>query len=374
MPTYKGRMTILSRWRSRAGIMTVDGPKNPWGPGNGPTGSDDNGGPRNPWAVPPGGKRGTPGPSALDELLRRARGGGGGGGSGGGRPGIPGAPGPRALWGIGVGLIVLAWLLLTCIHPIGPQQRGVVTWFGRYAGTLEPGIGVTLPAPIADVTRVDVQQIRTENFPESGDAENLTLTGDRNIINLSYAVRWSITNPEDYVFQIAEPRTTVRATAESAMREAVANMTLDDAIGKGRSRIEVQVLERMQHILDEYHSGIRVDGVAVNRAVAPAAVSDAFKDVTAATTDAVSARNAAQGYAQQLIAKAQGEAGQFDRVYVQYKLAPEVTRRRMYYETMEDVLGKSDKTIVEAPGVLPYLPLGAGKRAAEPAPQPEAAK
>ncbi|MDH7972705.1 protease modulator HflK, partial [Sphingomonas sp. AR_OL41] len=303
----------------------------------------------------------------------RARG-GGGGGSGGGRPGIPGAPGPRALWGIGTALIVIAWLLLTGFHPIAPQQRGVVTLFGRYWGTLEPGYNFTLPAPFADVTRVDVQQIRLENFPESGDAENLTLTGDRNIINLSYAVRWSITSPEDYVFQIAEPRATVRATAESAMREAVATMSLDDAIGKGRSRIESQVQQRMQHILDEYHSGIRITGVAVNRAVAPSAVSDAFKDVTAATTDAVSARNAAQGYAQQLIAKAQGEAGQFDRVYVQYKLAPDVTRRRMYYETMEDVLGKSDKTIIETPGVIPYLPLGGAKRAAEPAAQPGAAK
>jgi membrane protease subunit HflK len=372
-------MTIFSGWRARIGIMTSDGPKNPWGPGNDPTGGDggdgkgNGGGPRNPWTVPPAGKRGTPGPSALDELLRRARGGGGGGG-GGGRPGIPGAPGPRALWSIGVGLVVLAWLLLTSIHPIGPQQRGVVTWFGSYVGTLEPGIGVTLPAPIADVTRVDVQAIRTENFPESADAENLTLTGDRNIINMSYSVRWSITSPEDYVFQIAEPRSTVRATAESAMREAVANMSLDDAIGAGRPRIEAQVQNRMQQILDEYHSGIHIDGVAVNRAVAPAAVSDAFKDVTAATTDAVALRNTAAGYAQQLIAKAEGEAGQFDRVYVQYKLAPEVTRRRMYYETMEEVLGKSDKTIVETPGVLPYLPLGAGRRAPEPAAQPGAAK
>ena len=362
-------MTIFSGWRARIGIMTSDGPKNPWGPGNDPTGGDggdgkgNGGGPRNPWTVPPAGKRGTPGPSALDELLRRARGGGGGGG---GRPGIPGAPGPRALWSIGVGLVVLAWLLLTSIHPIGPQQRGVVTFFGSYAYTLEPGIGITLPAPIADVAKVDVQQIRTENFPEGADAENLTLTSDRNIINMSYSVRWSISNPEYFVFQIAQPRETVRATAESAMREAVATMSLDDAIGAGRPRIEAQVQNRMQQILDEYRSGIRIDGVAVNRAVAPAAVSDAFKDVTAATNEAVAARNAAQGYAQQIIAKAEGESGQFDRVYVQYKLAPEVTRRRMYYETMEQVLGKSDKTIVETPGVMPYLPLGAGKSAATP--------
>ena len=361
-------MTIFSGWRARIGIMTSEGPKNPWGPGSGPTGGDDDGdgkgsGPRTPWRVPPAGRRGTPGPSALDEWRRRARGAGGGGG---GRPGIPGTPGPRALWGIGVGLVVLAWLLLTSVHPIGPQQRGVVTWFGSYVETLEPGIRLTLPAPIASVTRVDVQAIRAENFPESGDAENLTLTSDRNIINMSYSVRWSISNPENFVFQIAAPRETVRATAESAMREAVATMTLDEAIGSGRPRIEAHVQNRMQQILDEYHSGIRIDGVAVNRAAAPDAVSDAFKDVNAATTDAVAARNAAQGYAQQIIAQAEGEAGQFDRVYVQYKLAPEVTRRRMYYETMEMVLGKSDKTIVETPGVTPYLPLGGGKRAVAP--------
>lgn len=370
-------MTIFSGWRARIGIMTSDGPKNPWGPGNGPggggDGGDDNkggGGPRNPWSVPPTGRRGTPGPSALDELLRRARGGGGGGG--GGRPGIPGAPGPRALWGIGAGLIILAWLLLTCVHPIGPQQRGVVTWFGRYAGTLDPGIGITLPAPIAEVQRVDVRKVRIENFPESGDAENLMLTNDRNIINLSFSVRWNVTSPENFVFQIADPQTTLRATAESAMREVVANMKFDQAIGTGRTRIGVLVQERMQRILDDYRSGMQVQGVTVNRAVPPNAVNDAFKDVTAAQQDAGTARTAARGYAQQLIAQAEGDAGAFDKVYAQYKLAPEVTRRRLYYETMEQVLSKTDKTIVEPSSVIPYLPLGA--KALPNAPQQGAGK
>lgn len=352
-------MTIFSGWRARIGIMTSEGPKNPWGPGNGPTGGDDGGdgkggGPRNPWTVPPAGRRSAPGPSALDELLRRARGGGGGG-----RPGIPGAPGPRALWGIGVGLVVLAWLLLTCIHPIGPQQRGVVTLFGSYYTTLEPGIGITLPEPIANVKRIDVRNIRLENFPQSGDAENLMLTSDRNIINLSFSVRWNVTNPENFAFQIKEPQTTLRATAESAMREEVANMKFDQAIGAGRSQLGVLVQKRMQRILDEYHSGMQVQGVTVNRAVPPAAVNDAFKDVTAAQQEAGTARTAAHGYANQLIAQAEGDAGQFDQVYAQYKLAPEVTRRRMYYETMEQVLAKTDKTIVEPGGTIPYLPLGA---------------
>ena len=268
---------------------------------------------------------------------------------------------------IGTGLIVLVWLVFTSFHVIAPQQRGVVTFLGRYARTLDPGVSLTLPAPLSAVAKVDVQNIRTENFPENGgEAENPMLTGDRNIINLSFSVRWNINSPEDFVFQIAEPTTTVRATAESAMREVVANMTLDEALGAGRSRIESQVQERMQHILDEYKSGIRIQGVAINRAVPPQAVSDAFKDVTAAQQDAVAARNQAQGYAQQLVAKAQGEAAQFDKQYGQYKLAPEGTRRRMYYETMEDVLSKTDKTIIETPGVLPYLPLSPGRKLPEP--------
>ena len=371
-------MTILQGWFQRFTILNADIPKSPWGGGSGNddkggsgggSGSDGSGGgregPRNPWSIPPTGRPRGPGPSALDEFLRRARG-GGGGGSGGGRPHIPGTPSPRALWILGISLVVLLWLGLTSIYQIAPQQRGVVTMFGRYAGTLDTGVHMTFPAPIADVTKVDVQNIRTENFPDGGEAENLMITGDQNIINLSFSVRWNINNPEDYVFQILDQQSTVRSTAESAMREVVANMKLDDALGAGRSKIEAQVQGRMQHILDEYKSGVFVQGVAINRAVAPQAVSDAFKSVTAAQQDAVAARNQAQGYAQQLLAKAQGEAAQFDKIYGQYKLAPDVTRRRMYYETMEEVLAKTDKTIVETPGVLPYLPLSQGKKLAEP--------
>lgn len=359
-------MTILPRWLQRFTILQSDNPKGPWGgggPDKGGSGGGNEDGPRNPWSVPPAGRPRGAGPSALDEFLRRARGGGGGGSGGGGRPRIPGAPSARSLWLLGTGLILIVWVGFTSIHPIAPQQRGVVTYFGRYAGTLDPGYRLTLPAPFADVTKVDVQNFRTENFPEGGgDTENLMLTGDRNIMNLSFSVRWNIASPDDYVFQIKDPQATVRATAESSMREVVANMTLDQAIGSGRPRIESQVQDRMQHILDEYKSGIRIQGVAVNKAVAPQAVSEAFKEVTAAQQDAVAARTSAQGYARQLIAGAEGEAAQFDKQYGQYKLAPEVTRRRMYYETMEAVLAKTDKTIVEVPGVMPYLPLSQGAK------------
>jgi membrane protease subunit HflK len=256
------------------------------------------------------------------------------------------------------------WLFFTCIHSIGPQQRGVVTYFGKYAGTLDPGIRLTLPAPIAVVTKLDVQNIRTADLPgESG--ERPMLTGDQNLIDLAYSVRWNIANPEDFVFQIKEPEKTVAAVAESAMREEVANVTLDEALGPGRTVIEARVQERMQRILDGYHAGVQIKGVAIKQADPPEAVNDAFKDVTAAQQNAQAARNNAQSYAQQKIALAQGEAAEFDAYYAQYKLAPDVTRRRMYYETMEQVLANTDKTIVEVPGIAPLLPLDRARRLAD---------
>jgi membrane protease subunit HflK len=141
------------------------------------------------------------------------------------------------------------------------------------------------------------------------------------------------------------------------MRAVISGVSLNDAMGDRRAEIETQVAENMQRILDSYRSGIQVQGIAIKQADPPEAVNDAFKQVTAAQQDAQTYINNANAYSLQLRQKAQGEATAFDKVYEQYKLAPEVTRRRMYYETMEDVLSKVDKTIIEAPGVTPYLPL-----------------
>lgn len=362
-------MTILSGWFQRLSILRSDNPKGPWG-GGGPS-DESGGGPRNPWSVPPSGRPRGAKPTALDEFLKRARSGGGGPGGGGSRIGLPGGPNSRTLWTIGVGLIVVLWLLFTSIHPIGPQQRGVVTWFGRYAGTLEPGIRLTLPAPIANVTKVDVQKISTEDFPENSGGENLMLTGDQNIIDVAYSVRWDISNPQDFSFQLADPRETVRATAESAMRAVIATTSLDEAIGAGRGLIEGRVQEMMQQVLTEYNSGVRIQGVAIKQAQPPAAVMDDFKAVSAAQQEAQGNINLSRGYAQQILARAQGEATAFDKLYEQARLAPEVTRRRMYYETMEEVLAKANKTIIDAPGVTPYLPLpNAARRVTEPSATP----
>lgn len=373
-------MVNLSGWRGLAGIFKNEAPKSPWGSGGGSGGGSGNGGggsgngnggggPRNPWSFPPDGKRPRPGATSLDELLKRARGGGGGG------PGLPGFPNSSRLWMLVIGGLLLIWAAFTSFHAIGPRERGVVTTLGRYSATLGPGVRFTLPAPLQLVDVVDVANIRSESFPTGG--ENLMLTGDQNIVDLAYSVRWDISSAVDYKFQIAEPKDTVRATAESAMRAVVATTTLNEAIGQGRSRIEGQVQTKMQEILDSYRSGIRIQGVAIQKAAAPQAVDEDFKQVTAAQQEAQANKNNANAYAQQVLAAAQGEAAEFDKIYEQYKLAPEVTRRRMYYETMEAVLARTNKTIVEAPGVTPYLPLpavrgGGGTPPAESTVRPQA--
>lgn len=373
-------MAIHFRWPILVSSSNNEPPKSPWGGGGGNGGDDSSGddgksgsggngggsGPRNPWSFPPNGPRGgSRGPGGtIEDLFRRTRRGGGGGGFGGG--GLPGASfSPRTWILIAIG-VLLAWTGFTSFHAISTQERGVVTTLGRYTGTLDPGWRWSAPWPIALVEIVNVQNFRTESFPESGSGENLMITGDQNIIDLAFQVRWDISNAADFAYQIKDPKATVRAVAESAMRAAVARATLNDAIGQGRTRIEAEVQLAMQEILDEYNSGIRIQGVAISKASAPQQVDEAFKDVTAAQQDAQAARNTANAYAQQILAGAEGEAAEFDKIYEQYKLAPEVTRRRIYYETMEQVLAKTNKIIVESPGVTPYLPLPALKRREEP--------
>lgn len=334
----------------------------PWGGGSGGSGGDDGGaGPRNPWSQPPRRRpsgNGPTGPSALDELLRRSRDRFGGGGNGGWT-----SPDGRPFWLWGIGLILLLWFVLTSVHRIEPQERGVVTRLGKFAGVIKPGMRFSLPAPIDRVQRVNIEDIRVKDIGSvSEGAQNLVLSGDQNLVDLAYSVRWNIRDPQLYLFELANPDDTVAEVAESAMRAEIARVTLTDAIGPQRSQIEARVAQRMQELLDGYRSGIMIQGVAIKQADPPAAVIDAFKEVSAAQQTAQTYVNQANAYAQQLSAKAKGEAAAFDRVYSEYKLAPEVTRRRMYYETMEEVLARTDKTIIEAPGVTPYLPLSEVRR------------
>jgi membrane protease subunit HflK len=345
--------TDMTQRPGPASAMSEGGP---WGSRDEDNGGKGEGGPRNPWNPPPRGDepggRGPRGPSAIDELLRRARDSFGGG--------LPNGPRGRALWPFIAGAVVLIWIGTTSFHRIGPQERGVVSLLGSYSKTLEPGIGITLPAPFESVTVVDIEEIRTIDLGSAGnEAEKLVLTADQNIINLGYSVRWNISDPTQYAFQIADPDATLNEVAESAMRAVIATVSLTDAMGAGRNAIESQVQERMQNILNTYRAGIRIQGVAIKQADPPDQVNDAFKEVTAAQQAAETYINQAQAYAQQLSAQSQGEAAAFDAVYEQYRLAPDVTRRRMYYETMEKVLSGVNKTIVETGNVTPYLPLPA---------------
>ena len=263
------------------------------------------------------------------------------------------------------GALFAAWIIFTSFYRVDAQERGVVLRFGRFVETTDPGLHFKMPYPIDTVVLRKVEEIRSVDIGASdGAAENLMLTGDQNIINLAYAVRWKIRNPELYLFELSEPEQTVREVGESAMRAEISKATLNDAIGPQRAQIAEQVRERMQELLDSYRAGIEVRGLDIKQADPPAAVDKAFKDVQAAQQDAQQYLNQARAYAQKLLANAQGSAAAFDAVYAQYKLAPEVTRKRMYLETMEQVLTKVDKTVIDTNNVQTYLPLPELKRRA----------
>ena len=343
-------MSIISGWRTRARGLFAD-TKGPWG-SSGDDGEETPPQGSGPWGEPGKGKRRSVSPGeapSLEDFLRRSRLRFGGGG------GLPGRP-DRSIIGWAIIALLLVWLVFTSFHSIAPGQRGVVTRFGRYSYTLGPGVGLTLPSPVDRVKKIDVENIRTVDLG-SDTPDDLMLTGDQNLIDLAYSVRWNIHTPELYLFQLAQPDDTIREVAESAMRAVISRVSLNEAMGDRRADIEIQVAELMQRILDSYHSGIQIQGIAIKQADPPDEVNDAFKQVTAAQQDAQTYINNANAYSLQLRQKSQGEATAFDKVYEQYKLAPEVTRRRMYYETMEQVLSKVDKTIIEAPGVTPFLPL-----------------
>ena len=355
-------MTVFSGWAARSRAFFSDN-KGPWGapPSGGGAEPPQGNEPSGPWGEPPkrGGTTGRTPVSSLDDFLKKSRGRFGGGGPGGGI-GFGGKP-DRSFIMWAVIAVAALWFLFTTMHSISGQERGVVTRFGRFSHTLSPGIGLTLPSPIDRVQKINVEDIREVNLGSAAE-ETLMLTGDQNLIDIAYQVRWNIRDPEQYLYELAEPENTIRQVAESAMRQIISQVTLQDAMGAARGDIEARVQEEMQQTLDSYRSGVVIQGVAIRQADPPAAVNEAFKEVTAAQQKAQSEVNNANAYALQLRQIAQGEATAFDKVYEQYRLAPEVTKRRMYYETMERVLRNVDKTVVETPGVTPYLPLGEVRR------------
>ena len=374
---------------SARGWLAMAGRKGPWGGGDkgGPEDSGADGetpgggsdgeageparGPRNPWLPPEGAP---PRRSANLEDLFRPKGGGprpGGGGLGGGFPGLPPRPGGKSWTSIILGGIVVLWLFFSVGHMVGPKEQGIVTTFGSYSHTIGPGVSLTLPWPLQSVDVTDVTSIRRNSIPED-DSEKLMLTSDKNLVDLSYLVRWTIKDLKLYKFRLDDPENTVKEVAEAAMRATVAEVALNDVIGgRGRGMIEQNVRARMQAVLDAYKAGVLIQGVELKKTDPPAKVVTAFQNVNVAQQQAEKYQADARAWAGQVLAIAQGEAAAFDKVYAQYKLAPEVTRRRIYYETMERVLRNNDKVVVESGGVTPYLPLPEVRRkatASEPAP------
>jgi len=341
------------------------GPRNPWLPG----GSNDGGSE---------GGAGRPRRSASIEDIFKSRDGQrrtGGGGGRGPQFRLPERPGGKSWFPVAVLAIVALWLGVTSIHIIQPGEQGMVTWFGgKYSRSLDSGTNFTFPFPVQTVDVENVTVIRREAIPGT-DEEKLVLTADQNLVNLSYQVRWNVSDLVLYRFQLADPDETMREVAEATMRSAVAEHTLDEVLGgQGQGEIEAMVREQMQARLDAFKSGIAVQAIEVLKADAPSAVIDAFNQVLEARQGAERDLNNARRYEQQLLAQAQGEATAFNNIYEQYRLAPEVTRRRLYYETMESVLANTDKTVVETPGgVTPYLPLPELRRRAPAAPASSAA-
>ncbi len=377
---------------------------NPWGsPGGSGHGGQRPPGGGGPWGGgggpqrPGGGGPGRPGgPGSfpdLDQLIarlqaavRRFMGGGGGGGGPGGR-----FTGGRGLALLGIGAIAL-WLA-SGLYRVQPDQLGVVLRFGAYAYRTQPGLNWHLPWPIETVDLPAVTRInRTEigyrstsgsNGPRDVPAESLMLTGDENIIDINVAIFWKISNAVNYLFNVRNPDMLVKAVAESSLREVIGRTPIQPALTTARAKIEGDVMRQTQEIMKRYQAGIEITQVQLQKVDPPAAVVESFRDVQRANTDAERMQNEAEAYrndivprargkASQIVAEAQGakqasvaqatgEAQRFDAVLKAYQAAKDVTLKRMYVDTMRDILTHAHTLVVDdkLKGLVPFLPLNA---------------
>lgn len=350
---------IEEKGRPDRDAQTVLNEEGPWGAGEDKAPGGRKGEPRNPWLPPSGrkprGPRGAGGQPSIEELIRR------------GRDRFNGLPGGgRPIWGFALAAFVALWLISTSLHRIGPDDRGVVTRFGRYAGTREPGLRLTFPAPIDVVTPVNVEQRHSFDVPASGGA-NLLLTRGQDLVNLTYTVNWSVRDPDLYLFNLpGAQEDVIRNAAQSAMREAVAGLSFDQVAGGGQADLLTRVTARTQELLDRYRAGVLVQGVTIRQAVLPDQLDDAAKDIADARATARSTIDLARRAADDAVTGAQEQTQAFDKVYDAYKLSPQVTRSRMYYDTMEAVLAKSGKVIVDAPNATVQVPPIPPKKPAQP--------
>ncbi len=348
-----------------------------------------------PWGSPPGGGGGNggfrrgPTPPNIDEIVKNIQDKINkilpGGAKGGNKP-------------IFLGLIILAIIwALSGLYRVLPDEQGVVLRFGKFVKTTQPGLNYHIPFPIESVltpkvtkvNRIDIgfRSERDSGFSTGGGVadvpeESLMLTGDENIVNIDFSVFWVIKDAGKFLFKIQDPQGTVKAAAETAMREVIAKSRIQPILTEGRSAIEIESQEIIQNILDEYNSGVEVTQVQTQKADPPDQVIDAFRDVQAARADMERSKNeaeaysndviprargeaakilqAAEAYKKEVVAKAEGEASRFLSIYNEYAKAKKVTQERMYLETMEKVLADINKIIIDknsGSGVVPYLPL-----------------
>jgi membrane protease subunit HflK len=306
-----------------------------------------------------------------------------------------------------LGVLVL-WLVFGGIfYRVQPDEQGVVLRFGKWVDTTPPGLHFKWPAPIdtvmtPKVTRVNriLVGLRDSDVPGRSTGrdipeESLMLTGDENIVDIDFTVFWKIKDAGQYLFNIRNPQQTVKLVAESAMREVIGQTKIQSALTEGRNQIEVTTHERVQKLIDEYGAGIQIEGVKLLKVDAPQPVIDAFIDVQRARADEERIRNEAQAYAndilrgeaekiiqeanaykEQIVNKAEGEAQRFLEVYESYKIAKDITKQRVYLETMEEVFRGMNKIIIDSSasggsGVVPYLPLPEIRPRSEPRPNPE---
>ena len=288
----------------------------------------------------------------------------GGGGGGGGSPGESTPDMLRKYAPIVGGLLVVVYFLAGLIV-VGAKEQAVVTTFGAYTSKFGPGLGYHFPI-IQGYRKVDVTTIN-ETLVGGAKAgtvedESLMLTGDEAIVDMSFAVNWKIADAPKSLFNVTDVAQTVKDVAESAMREVVGRNQLDPVMTTDRGRIQLEAATLMQRILDSYDAGVVIDSVQIRAAEPPKPVVAAFQDVAAAGQDYQAKVNKAEGdaskiqqealgYKAQVVNEAIGEAKRFDQIYVQYRLAPGVTRQRLYIETMERVLSKSNKVIIDGKGV-----------------------
>ena len=348
---------------------------------------------QSPWGSPPGGNgnggfRRGPTPPDIEDIIKKIQ-------NTINRL-LPGGKGGNKTIFLGLIILLIIWSL-SGLYRVLPDEQGVVLRFGKFIKTTQPGLNYHFPYPIESVltpkvtkvNRIDIgfRSERDSGFTTGGGVadvpeESLMLTGDENIVNIDFSVFWVIKDAGKFLFKIQDPEGTVKAAAETAMREVIAKSKIQPILTEGRSVIEIETQSIIQEILDEYNSGIQVTQVQTQKADPPDQVIDAFRDVQAARADMERSKNEAQAYAndviprargeaakilqaaeaykKEVVAKAEGEASRFISIYSEYVNAKQVTQERMYLETMEKVLADIDKVIIEknaGSGVVPYLPL-----------------